>query len=126
MLDDFGCGPTQPYLITGSPPKGDEETIFETFMRVLNEDPPARFLIAPREIYHGYGIHNLAKRSALSAVCRSGMTEPVHEGCPVVNLDTIGALGCVNRLGDLIFVGGSLVKTGGHNMLEPAAPGKRF
>ena len=40
------------------------------------------------------------------------MTEPVHEGIPVVVLDTIGELGRLYSLGDIIFVGGSLVKTG--------------
>ncbi len=46
------------------------------------------------------------------------MTEPVHEGIPVVVLDTIGELGRLYSLGDIIFVGGSLVKTGGHNILR--------
>ena len=40
------------------------------------------------------------------------MKEPVHEGIPVVILDTIGELGRLYSLGDIIFVGGSLVKTG--------------
>lgn len=52
------------------------------------------------------------------------MTEPVHKEIPVVVLDTIGELGRLYSLGDIIFVGGSLVKTGGHNILEPAAHGK--
>ena len=67
---------------------------------------------------------NIAKRYELSAICRSDMKEPVHEGIPVVVLDTIGELGRLYSLGDIIFVGGSLVKTGGHNILEPAAHGK--
>ena len=41
-----------------------------------------------------------------------------------VILDTIGELGRVYSIGDLIFVGGSLVRVGGHNILEPAAHGK--
>ena len=52
------------------------------------------------------------------------MTGPVHEKTPVVVLDTIGELGRLYSLGDIIFVGGSLVRTGGHNILEPAAHGK--
>ena len=81
-------------------------------------------LIAPREIYRGHDVQTLAKRYELNAICRSDMTEPVHEGIPVVVLDTIGELGRLYSLGDIIFVGGSLVKTGGHNILEPAAHGK--
>lgn len=41
-----------------------------------------------------------------------------------VILDTIGELGRVYSLGDLVFVGGSLAHVGGHNILEPAAHAK--
>jgi 3-deoxy-D-manno-octulosonic-acid transferase len=42
----------------------------------------------------------------------------------VVVLDTIGELATVYQLGTVVFVGGSLVATGGHNVLEPAVFGK--
>ena len=76
------------------------------------------------KIYRGHDVQSLAKRYGLEAICRSDMTEPVHKEIPVVVLDTIGELGRLYSLGDIIFVGGSLVKTGGHNILEPAAHGK--
>jgi len=104
--------------------KGEDEAVFESFKQVLVEYPNARLLIAPREIYRGHDVQTLAKRYGLEAICRSDMTEPVHKEIPVVVLDTIGELGRLYSLGDIIFVGGSLVKTGGHNILEPAAHGK--
>jgi len=121
---EFGFGNNHPIIIAGSTHKGEEEAIFETFKQVLKAYPQARLLIAPREIYRGHDVQNIAKRYELSAICRSDMKEPVHEGIPVVVLDTIGELGRLYSLGDIIFVGGSLVKTGGHNILEPAAHGK--
>ena len=124
LLEEFGFGNNHPIIIAGSTHKGEEETIFETFKQVLQEYPQARLLIAPREIYRGHDVQTLAKHYELNAICRSDMTEPVHEGIPVVVLDTIGELGRLYSLGDIIFVGGSLVKTGGHNILEPAAHGK--
>ncbi|MDU7824595.1 MAG: glycosyltransferase N-terminal domain-containing protein, partial [Veillonella sp.] len=124
LLDEFGFGNNHPIIIAGSTHKGEEEAIFETFKQVLKEYPQARLLIAPREIYRGHDVQNIAKHYELSAICRSDMKEPVHEGIPVVVLDTIGELGRLYSLGDIIFVGGSLVKTGGHNILEPAAHGK--
>ena len=124
LLDEFGFGNNHPIIIAGSTHKGEEEAIFETFKQVLKAYPQARLLIAPREIYRGHDVQNIAKRYELSAICRSDMKEPVHEGIPVVVLDTIGELGRLYSLGDIIFVGGSLVKTGGHNILEPAAHGK--
>jgi 3-deoxy-D-manno-octulosonic-acid transferase len=42
----------------------------------------------------------------------------------VILLDTIGELASVYGLADGAFVGGSLVPSGGHNILEPAAFGK--
>ena len=42
----------------------------------------------------------------------------------MVILDTIGELGRLYSLADVVFVGGSFVKVGGHNILEPAAHGK--
>ena len=43
---------------------------------------------------------------------------------PVLLLDTIGELGRIYAIGDIVFVGGSLVRYGGHNVLEPAAHAK--
>jgi 3-deoxy-D-manno-octulosonic-acid transferase len=42
----------------------------------------------------------------------------------VMLLDSIGELAGLYRLADVVFVGGSLVPSGGHNILEPAAFGK--
>jgi len=41
-----------------------------------------------------------------------------------VVLDTIGELAQVYQIATAVFVGGSLVDTGGHNILEPAVYGK--
>jgi len=42
----------------------------------------------------------------------------------VLLLDSIGELASIYRVADAVFVGGSLVGSGGHNILEPAAFGK--
>jgi len=124
LLEEFGFHNNHPIIVAGSTHKGEEELLFKTFQSVLHKYPQARLLIAPREIYRGHDVSALAKKFGLASMCRSDMTEPVHEGIPVVVLDTIGELGRLYSLGDIIFVGGSLVKTGGHNILEPAAHGK--
>ena len=53
---------------------------------------------------------------AYSHRLREGETKPVE----IVVLDTIGDLAAVYGIADVAFVGGSLVKRGGHNPLEPA------
>lgn len=124
LLEEFGFHNNHPIIVAGSTHKGEEDQIFTMFQHVLKEYPQARLLIAPREIYRGHDVKDLAKKYGFAGICRSDMTEPVHEGIPVVVLDTIGELGRLYSLGDIVFVGGSLVKTGGHNILEPAAHAK--
>jgi 3-deoxy-D-manno-octulosonic-acid transferase len=43
-----------------------------------------------------------------------------HTDDTVIVLDTVGELADLYALADVVFVGGSLVPIGGHNMLEPA------
>lgn len=124
LLNEFGFGHNHPIIVAGSTHRGEEDAIFTAFKEVLKEAPGARLLIAPREIMRGGEVKNLSEGYGLRAICRSVMKEPVHEEIPVVVLDTIGELGRLYSLGDIIFVGGSLVRTGGHNILEPAAHGK--
>ena len=115
-----------PIMIAGSTHKGETGSVYEAFSAIREKHPKARLIIAPRYIYQSdlvreegrkYGI-TMAKRSEMKAGKK--MDGP-YEG---VILDTIGELGRVYSLGDLVFVGGSLAHIGGHNILEPAAHAK--
>jgi 3-deoxy-D-manno-octulosonic-acid transferase len=55
---------------------------------------------------------------------RSDLAIDAEPRVDVVILDTIGELATVYQIGTIVFVGGSLVATGGHNVLEPAVFGK--
>ena len=58
----------------------------------------------------------------LQVVRRSSLTNGSSvKGDEVVLLDTLGELAAFYRISDLVFVGGSLVPHGGHNLVEPAA-----
>ena len=61
---------------------------------------------------------------ARDAAARRNLTAEQRAEVRVVVLDSIGELGRFYSLADLVFVGGSLVSHGGHNILEPAAQGK--
>ncbi len=124
LRKEFGFGINHPVIVAGSTHKGEEEQLFKSFRQIISLYPNARMLIAPREIYRGKDVQSLAEECGFPAICRSSMKGPVSEEVPVVVLDTIGELGRLYSLGDMIFVGGSLAKIGGHNILEPAAHGK--
>lgn len=124
LLSQFGFSGHFPIIVVGSTHKGEEEIILEAFNGLREQYPKARLLLAPRQIIRAEEIVTMCESYGLQAVRRSTMDRPTDEATPVVILDTIGELGRLYALGDIIFVGGSFVPVGGHNILEPAAHGK--
>lgn len=117
---------TFPIMIAGSTHKGENAAVYKAFCNIRRHFPGAKLIIAPRYIHQADLIYDEGVKHGVTMVKRSDMiagklvTKP-YDG---VLLDTIGELGRVYSLGDLIFVGGSLAHIGGHNILEPAAHGK--
>ena len=109
-----------PLLIAGSTSDGEEEIILEAFAR-LHSRPGhenARLLIAPRHPERFNEVAELMRASHLSVIRRSEGHDAKNGECLL--LDTIGELASLYRHASLVFIGGSLVPKGGHNILEPA------
>ena len=115
-----------PIMIAGSTHKGENIPVYKAFVKVKEQFPQAKLIIAPRYIYQADLIISEGVSLGVTMVKRSEMVSGCKSDTPYdgVILDTIGELGRVYSIGDLIFVGGSLVRVGGHNILEPAAHGK--
>ena len=123
---ELGFVGSAPVIIAGSTHRGEEEILLEVLRTVRSKFPSVKMLLAPRDIPRSESIAELIRRQGFSAELRSRLVATV-EGQPdidVVVLDTIGELGRFYSLADLVFIGGSLVSHGGHNILEPAAQGK--
>ena len=94
---------------------------------VLAPRKPERFEDAARFIEDSH--QKFIRRSQLSVASPSGANgsgalTSLPEDVAVVLLDSIGELASLYQIADGVFVGGSLVESGGHNILEPAAFGK--
>ena len=115
-----------PIIVAGSTHSGEEEIVVKTFGKVLEKYPNARLLLAVREITRAPSVKFMIKHMGYTVLRRSKMGTDEDDGKSpqVVILDTIGELGRLYSLADIVFVGGSFVKVGGHNILEPAAHGK--
>ncbi|MDD4599690.1 MAG: 3-deoxy-D-manno-octulosonic acid transferase, partial [Negativicutes bacterium] len=124
LLTEMGLAGSSPVILAGSTHKGEEEIIFQSFTQIKAIFPQAKLVIAPRDIMRADEIINLAEKHNLIAARRTVLQQAPASGHTVVVLDTIGELGKVYSLGDIVFVGGSLIQHGGHNILEPAAHGK--
>ncbi|RJP72077.1 MAG: 3-deoxy-D-manno-octulosonic acid transferase [Candidatus Abyssobacteria bacterium SURF_17] len=120
MLEDGA-----PLIVAGSTHKGEEEAVLAAYRKVLSRFPRTRLLIAPRHPERFDGVESVIRAAGFDVRRRSGLRgKLMTDSAPVILLDTIGELACVYALASLAFVGGSLVKVGGHNIIEPASLGR--
>src|SRR5262249_4716395 len=101
----------------------EEQMLLAAFSSVLQADPSAVLLLAPRKPERFEQVASLVESRGLPLWRRSRLAghEAITGG--VVLLDTIGELASLYRLATIAFIGGSLVPAGGHNILEPAQAG---
>lgn len=116
-----------PVIVCGSTAEGEEEPLLAAFKAVQQQFPAAIMVLAPRHPERFEKVAAMASSTAssagLSLLRRSSWspTQPVQGG--IFLLDSVGELAAMYALADIAFVGGSLVPTGGHNILEPAQYG---
>lgn len=114
--------PEHRLLLAGSTHKGEEAILIEAYAKLIDVFPDLRLMIAPRDPARAGSIERDARAEGLSVACMSVLAETMAPGgWQVMILDTIGVLNRMYAFADITFVGGSLVKAGGHNPLEPAA-----
>jgi len=111
-------------VIAASTLKGEEEPVLAAFRQVKRTAPDALLIIAPRKPERFGDVETLARREGFSVVRRTELRIDGDPACDVVVLDTIGELARLFQVATVVFVGGSLVDAGGHNILEPAVFGK--
>jgi 3-deoxy-D-manno-octulosonic-acid transferase len=124
VLRYFRISPDRPVVIAASTLKGEEEAVLDAFQRIRATMTNALLIIAPRKPQRFDDVERLARRAGWNVARRSELrvdAEPRHD---VIVLDTIGELAQLYQVATAVFVGGSLVDTGGHNILEPAVFGK--
>jgi len=116
----------RPVVVAGSVSAGEELLVLIAFGTVQGQWPRALLVLAPRKPERFDVAARLAEESSRKVVRRS-QVQPgatLDESASVFLLDSVGELAGLYRLADAVFVGGSLVPAGGHNILEPACFGK--
>ncbi len=106
-------------FIAGSTQETEEAAALQCYQQLKDEFPQLRLLLVPRHRERFEDVARLVQQSHLPLLRRSRPEQTVER--PVLLLDTLGELGACWGLADLAFVGGSLTRRGGQNMLEPAA-----
>jgi 3-deoxy-D-manno-octulosonic-acid transferase len=126
VLRFFRISPGRLVLIAGSTSKGEEEAVIRAFNRVRTTATPgsALLILAARHPERFSEVERLCQREGLSTIRRSDLSIDKEPRVDAVILDTIGELAQLYQIATAVFVGGSLVPLGGHNILEPAVHGK--
>ena len=106
-------------FVVSSTHPGEEELCLSAFMIVKQRFPDVLMIIAPRHPARGEEIKSLVETNGLKALLRSEGKE-ITKDVDVYIANTMGELGLFYTLSDVAFVGGSLIKWGGHNPMEPA------
>jgi len=118
---ELGVGEA-PVFMAGSTHRGEEEMVIDAFLAARTQEPRLRLLLAPRHLDRLDEIEeSLRKRKLLSWRRSWGRLPTQGSHAAVLILDTIGELARMYAVATVVFVGGSLVPIGGHNVLEPAA-----
>jgi len=126
----------RPLIVAGSVVATEEPLALIAFGVVQGDFPKALLVLAPRKPerfaaaaeFIEESHRKFVRRSELGVFSRNEGSNSAQNSIPddatVLLLDSIGELASLYRLADGVFVGGSLVNSGGHNILEPAAFGK--
>ena len=124
VLRFFRMSPARPVLVAGSTLKGEETSVIRTFNRLRGRANNPLLVIAPRHPERFSEVERLCRQEGLSTIRRTELPIDSEPRADAVVLDTIGELAEVYQIATVVFVGGSLVPAGGHNILEPALFGK--
>jgi len=108
--------------IAASTHAGEDELILLAFAQLRARWPELLLLLVPRHPERFNDVATLCRQREFSTVRRSEQ-QPCQPETAVFLGDSMGELLRFYAAADIAFVGGSLVATGGHNVLEPALLG---
>ncbi|MEI6668533.1 MAG: 3-deoxy-D-manno-octulosonic acid transferase [Acidobacteriota bacterium] len=124
VLRFFKVAPGRPVIVAGSTMPGESEMVLGCFERIRTLARHPLLVIAPRKPEHFDQVERAARQAGFRTLRRSALAIDEDPKADVVILDTIGELAHLYLAATVVFVGGSLVDVGGHNILEPAIHGK--
>jgi 3-deoxy-D-manno-octulosonic-acid transferase len=111
-----------PIVMAGSVVADEEEPVLAAYDAVQRQWRRSLLVLAPRKPERFDAAAQIVADRGWKVVRRSSLdwNQPLAEDADVLLLDSIGELAGLYSLADAVFVGGSLVPAGGHNILEPA------
>jgi len=114
-----GIATSDPLWIAASTMPLEEKIVLDGFSQLILKHPRLKLVIAPRHPDRFNEAAFLLEKAGYAYTRRSNLSK-LHDTPQVILLDSLGELASMFEFADVVFVGGSLVPHGGHNILEPA------
>ncbi|HET7369646.1 MAG TPA: 3-deoxy-D-manno-octulosonic acid transferase [Gammaproteobacteria bacterium] len=112
----------RPVWVAGSTREGEEASLLEAFKTIRQRAPDAVLVLAPRHPERASALGVMAEAAGFESDLLSKSRGPLDAAILIV--DRVGELMPFYAAADVVFVGGTLVDIGGHNILEPAMLGR--
>jgi 3-deoxy-D-manno-octulosonic-acid transferase len=109
----------RPAWLMASTHRGEEEMALTAHRHLSASRSNLLTIIAPRHAARGAEIAQLTAQAGLKTARRS-LNEFITPDTQIYIADTMGELGLLYRLSPVTVLGGSFVRIGGHNPIEPA------
>jgi 3-deoxy-D-manno-octulosonic-acid transferase len=123
----FGFRDSRPVILAASTHDSEERIVLDSFRKLRASGlADTRLVIAPRHRERFNTVASLLNDSQLSKFSWTRRTDAPSDNdrkVDIVLLDSIGELRALFPLASVVFVGGSIARVGGHNILEPAEAG---
>jgi len=119
----WSCHGERIVFLAASTHRGEDEQILTAFAAARKACPRLLLILVPRHPERFEEVLNLSRRQFSQVSCRSLKEDTSPANTPeqaIVVADTMGEMMSLLGASDIVFVGGSLVPSGGHNMIEPA------
>ncbi|MCC3144275.1 3-deoxy-D-manno-octulosonic acid transferase [Halanaerobium sp. Z-7514] len=126
-LELFNINSDSKVIIAGSTHQGEEEIILELYKKLSAQFDDLKILLAPRYVERREEILDLCQQKDLHAALYSELKKGevlLGRNTDIIIIDTMGELSELYYYADLVFIGGSLINRGGHNVIEAAARAK--
>lgn len=115
-----------PVLVAGSTHAGEEKVLLSIYQALLAQGRELLLVLIPRHPERCREVQSVLRDTGLNCRLRSKLNEEQQalSSGEVLLVDTLGEVLNLYAVSELVFVGGSLVSVGGHNLLEAALLGK--
>lgn len=109
-----------PFWVAASTHLKEEEVLLDSFLKVRQNHPQMKLVIAPRHIERAQELADLLQKKEIAYCLYSELEKETIQNKDCLVLDRLGILSGFYHGAVLTFVGGTWISLGGHSFIEPA------